>query len=79
MNEIACKHCPLRQLPLFMENTPPDVMGLSLVHTNKTMRRLEQLGLHRIVDGRLHLDNPNALAQLADLYGDGSPPKRPLI
>jgi CRP-like cAMP-binding protein len=56
-----------------------DALGLSLVHTNKTMRRLEQLGLHHIVDGRLHLDNPKALAHLADLYGDGSPPKRPLV
>jgi CRP-like cAMP-binding protein len=56
-----------------------DALGLSLVHTNKTMRRLEQIGLHRISDGRLHLDNPKALAQLADLYGDGSQSKRPLV
>jgi CRP-like cAMP-binding protein len=56
-----------------------DALGLSLVHTNKTMRKLERLGLHRIVDGRLHLDNANALAQIADLYGDGRPPQRPLV
>ncbi len=56
-----------------------DALGLSLVHTNKTMRKLEQLGLHHIVDGWLHLDNANALVQLADLYGDGCPPKRPLV
>jgi CRP-like cAMP-binding protein len=56
-----------------------DALGLSLVHTNKTMRKLERLGLHRIVDGRLHLDNANALEQIADLYGDGLPPQRPLV
>ena len=56
-----------------------DGLGLSLVHTNKTLRKLEKRGLHRIVDGRLHLLNPKALARLADLYGDGRPPKRPLV
>jgi CRP-like cAMP-binding protein len=56
-----------------------DALGLSLVHTNKTLRKLEQLGLHRIVDGRLYLDDAKALALLADLYGDGRPPQRPLV
>ncbi len=45
-----------------------DALGLSLVHTNKTLRRLTQLGLHEIVDGRLHLRNPRALASLAEYY-----------
>lgn len=56
-----------------------DALGLSLVHTNKTLRKLERQGLHRIEAGRLHLDNPRALARLADLYGDGIPAPRPLI
>lgn len=56
-----------------------DALGLSLVHTNKTLRRLERHGLHRIEDGRLHLLDPHALARLADLYGDGQPEPRPLI
>jgi CRP-like cAMP-binding protein len=56
-----------------------DALGLSLVHTNKTLRKLEQSGLHRIVDGRLHLDDAKALAHLADLYGDGRPSQRPLV
>jgi CRP-like cAMP-binding protein len=50
-----------------------DGLGLSLVHTNKTLRKLERRGLHRIRDGRLHLLDVNALARLADLYGDGKP------
>ena len=56
-----------------------DGLGLSLVHTNKTLRKLEKRGLHKIVDGRLYLVNAKALVRLADLYGDGRPPKRPLV
>jgi CRP-like cAMP-binding protein len=56
-----------------------DALGLSLVHTNKTLRKLERRGLHRIDDGRLFLLDPKALVKLADLYGDGKPPQRPLI
>jgi CRP-like cAMP-binding protein len=56
-----------------------DGLGLSLVHTNKTLRKLEQRGLHRIDDGRLHLRDARTLARLADLYGDGRPPQRPLV
>jgi CRP-like cAMP-binding protein len=56
-----------------------DGLGLSLVHTNKTLRKLEQRGLHRIIDGRLFLNDVKALARLADLYGDGRPPQRPLV
>ena len=56
-----------------------DGLGLSLVHTNKTLRKLEHRGLHRIDDGRLYLRDAKALARLADLYGDGRPPQRPLV
>ena len=56
-----------------------DGLGLSLVHTNKTLRRLELRGLHRISEGRLYLRDAKALARLADLYGDGRPPQRPLV
>ena len=56
-----------------------DGLGLSLVHTNKTLRKLERRGLHKIADGRLHLCNVKAMARLADLYGDGRPPARPLV
>ena len=56
-----------------------DGLGLSLVHTNKTLRKLERRGLHRVEDGRLYMRDVKALAQLADLYGDGKPPQRPLV
>lgn len=56
-----------------------DGLGLSLVHTNKTLRKLERRGLHHMADGRLHLRDVKALARLADLYGDGRPPQRPLV
>ena len=45
-----------------------DMLGLSLVHTNKTLRRLHQLGLHEIRDGRLRLFNTKALERIADYY-----------
>ena len=56
-----------------------DGLGLSLVHTNKTLRKLERRGLHSIEDGRLRLLDVKALTRIADLYGDGRPPPRPLI
>ena len=56
-----------------------DGLGLSLVHTNKTLRKLERRGLHRIEGGRLHLLDVRALTRIADLYGDGKPVPRPLI
>ena len=45
-----------------------DALGLSLVHTNKTLRRLLRLGLHEIENGRLRLLNPKALERIADYY-----------
>ncbi|MCU0762578.1 MAG: Crp/Fnr family transcriptional regulator [Hydrogenophaga sp.] len=56
-----------------------DALGLSLVHTNKTLRKLEKRGLHQIRDGRLLMRDVKALGRLADLYGDGRPPVRPLV
>ncbi len=56
-----------------------DALGLSLVHTNKTLRKLERRGLHSIENGRLRVHHPGKLAQLADLFGDGRPAPRPLI
>jgi CRP-like cAMP-binding protein len=56
-----------------------DALGLSLAHTNKTLRKLARRGLYRITEGRLQLLDSRALVRLADLYGDGRPPPRPLI
>ncbi len=55
-----------------------DTLGLSLVHTNKTLRRLQQLGLHDIRGGRLFLLNPKALQRIAEYY-DLPPKKVPLL
>jgi CRP/FNR family transcriptional regulator, anaerobic regulatory protein len=55
-----------------------DNLGLSLVHTNKTMRRLHKLGLHELVNGRLRLRNTKALERIADYY-DRPPKKVPLL
>ena len=55
-----------------------DNLGLSLVHTNKTLRRLQRLGLHEIKDGRLRLLNTKALARIADYY-ETPPRKVPLL
>ena len=56
-----------------------DALGLSLAHTHRTLAALTRHGLHRIEGGRLFLLNPKALERLADVYGDGMPPPRPLI
>ena len=56
-----------------------DGLGLSLVHTNKTLRKLEARGMHTLRDGWLRLLDAKALSKVADLYGDGKPSPRPLI
>ena len=56
-----------------------DALGLSLAHTNKTLNKLARRGFYRIEEGRLRLLNVKALTRLADLYGDGKPPPRPLV
>ncbi len=55
-----------------------DAIGLSLVHTNRTLRRLYKLGLYRVNDGWLSLPNPLALQRLAE-YFQSPVPSRPLI
>jgi CRP-like cAMP-binding protein len=56
-----------------------DGLGLSLVHTHKTLRKLERRGLHSIEGGRLRLLDVKALGRLADLHADGRPARRPLV
>ena len=55
-----------------------DALGLSLVHTNKTLRRLSQLQLHTLKGGRLTLLDVPKLATLAK-YDDHEPAKLPLL
>jgi CRP/FNR family transcriptional regulator len=52
----------------FSQQHIADALGLSLVHTNKTLRRLHRLGLYEIRDGRLKVINAQALQRIADYY-----------
>ena len=56
-----------------------DALGLSLVHTNKTLRRLALRGLYLLRDGYLTIADSKALAAVANLHNDGDAPKRPLV
>ncbi len=55
-----------------------DALGLSLVHTNKSLARLRRLGMFAQVNGTILLSNPKALESLAQ-YFEEETPKRPLI
>ena len=55
-----------------------DALGLSLVHTNKTLRRLGLLKLHAINAGRLTVHDVQKLASLAN-YHEHEPAKLPLL
>ena len=55
-----------------------DALGLSLVHTNKSLAKLRRLGMFSQTNGTLLLSNPRALESLAQ-YFDEETPKRPLI
>lgn len=54
-------------LPLTQQHFA-DALGLSLVHTNKTLRRLQELGFFTLKNGKLKLVNPAAIARLADYH-----------
>jgi CRP/FNR family transcriptional regulator len=45
-----------------------DALGLSLVHTNKTLRRLQQLRLYKLDAGWLRILEPHALETLGDYF-----------
>ena len=45
-----------------------DALGLSLVHTNKTLRRLQNLGLYKLDAGWLRILEPRALETLGDYF-----------
>lgn len=60
------------------QNDLADAMGLSLVHTNKTLARLRQMGLATWGDGRIVIPDMVALAVIAKV-GPDLPEPRPLI
>src|SRR5438132_194624 len=55
-----------------------DALGLSLVHTNKSLAKLRRLGMFSQTNGTLLLSNPKALESVAQ-YFEEETPKRPLI
>ena len=55
-----------------------DTLGLSLVHTNKSLAKLRKLGMFSQSNGTLLLSNPKALESLAQ-YFDEEAAQRPLI
>ncbi len=55
-----------------------DAFGLSLVHTNKTLRRLRERGLVVITGGRMRIADLAALEAIADVEVEPEPP-RPLM
>jgi CRP/FNR family transcriptional regulator len=55
-----------------------DALGLSLVHTNKTLRRLLRTDICELRDGRLRLRNLGVIERLAD-YNELPLKGRPLI
>jgi CRP-like cAMP-binding protein len=52
----------------FNQQHVADALGLSLVHTNKTLRRLERLGLHKLDSGWLRIMEPHSLERLGDYF-----------
>jgi len=55
-----------------------DALGLSAVHTNRTIQRLRRMGLVRIADGRLAIGDLRSLRRVAQ-YWDQPAPLRPLF
>ncbi len=55
-----------------------DALGLSLVHTNKTIARLKAQGLFSLGDGKLSLVNPRAVGRLAQHF-EKDPAPRPIL
>ncbi len=62
----------------FRQQDLADALGLSLVHTNKTLKALRAKGLAHWSDGRLELKETAALADLAMIDLE-RPQQRPLM
>jgi CRP-like cAMP-binding protein len=55
-----------------------DALGLSLVHTNKTLAKLKRMGMFKQQNGTITLTNPRVLERVAQHF-DEEMPMRPLI
>jgi len=62
----------------FRQQDLADALGLSLVHTNKTLARLRDLEVASWVDGQLHVLNRHGLATIAMLEPEPEE-KRPIL
>jgi CRP-like cAMP-binding protein len=62
----------------FRQQDIADALGLSLVHTNKTLSRLRERQLLSWSDGQLQIHDQEALMQLAQIES-ADLPQRPLI
>lgn len=71
---VEARHAPLP----FRQQDLADALGLSLVHTNKTLKRLHERQLATWTDGRLTIPDLEALARVANLELE-PPAKRPLV
>ncbi|MEL7098524.1 MAG: Crp/Fnr family transcriptional regulator [Pseudomonadota bacterium] len=66
-------------MPLpFRQQDFADAVGLSLVHTNKTLGKLRERQIATWRDGGLTVANPQALADIAEIER-GNVPKRPYV
>lgn len=64
---VGMEHNGSIEFPISQQHIA-DALGLSLVHTNKTLRRLGRLGLHVLDNGRLRIVDPLALETLGDYF-----------
>ncbi|GAB4384545.1 Crp/Fnr family transcriptional regulator [Albidovulum sp.] len=62
----------------FRQQDLADALGLSLVHTNKTLKRLREDGMAVWTEGELRIPDPPALASLG-LVDLRRPERRPLV
>lgn len=68
------------KMPLpYKQQDLADALGLSLVHTNKTLRQLREQGIATWSDGNLEIHNYDKLCETANLDPAAKPLVRPLI
>ena len=68
------------RMPLpYKQQDLADALGLSLVHTNKTLRHLREGGAARWMNGQLEVLDYQLLCGIAGLDPARRPMKRPLI
>ncbi len=68
-----------RMLLPYRQQDLADALGLSLVHTNKTLKRLRDRGIAKWQDGYLTVLSFDGLCEVAGVEIDHAPLKRPLM